>query len=491
MPNPYIPHSSPYSPYQYTPAEEAISKRSAEVASGDKKSWHDGGRALLLAVLVLTAQLCGCMAYVGVGGGFSVEFIHRDSAKSPFHDPSLTSYDRVLAAVRRSTARSSGSPGGAVSEVVSAPFEYLMYVNVGTPRTRMLALVDTGSDVVWFKCSNGTAGPPPGAPLSAVFDPSSSSSYGLVGCRSDPCRAIYGTSCGADSFCRYRSTYSDGSTTAGILSTETFTFDDAPGGCVGCRDRPQLQVARVSFGCASSVTGKAFRLTGNVGLGAGSGSLVNQIGAATSLGRRFSYCLAPFFVNSSSILSFGGRAAVTEPGVTTPLVPSAVDAFYTVLLASVKIGNSTVVPPRRSPVIVDSGTVLTYLDKGLLDQVVAEVARRINLPRKQSPEKLVDLCYDVAGETEAWAKLLPEVTLGFGGGAAITLPARNAFVEARKGTVCLAMSAVTDDGPAVATIGSIAQQDFHVGFDLDKRAITFAAADCASSYSSSTTSVSL
>ncbi|KAF7021251.1 hypothetical protein CFC21_034233 [Triticum aestivum] len=453
------------------------------------------GRALLLAVVVLTAQLCGCTAYVGDGGGFSVEFIHRDSPKSPFHDPSLTSYDRVLAAVRRSRARSrsyagGGSPGGAVSEVVSAPFEYLMYVNVGTPRTRMLALVDTGSDVVWFKCSNGTAGP---APLSAVFDPSSSSSYGLVGCRSDSCRAIYGTSCGADSFCRYRSTYSDGSTTAGILSTETFTFDDAPGGCVGCRERPQLQVPGVSFGCATSVTGKAFRLTGNVGLGAGSGSLVNQIGAATSLGRRFSYCLAPFFVDASSILSFGARAAVTEPGaVTTPLVPSAVDAFYTILLASVKVGNSTVVPPRRSPVIVDSGTVLTYLDKGLLEQVVAEVARSIKLPRKQSPEKLVDLCYDVAGESpEAWAKLLPEVTLGFGGGAAITLPARNAFVEARKGTVCLAMSAVTDDGPAVATIGSIAQQGFHVGFDLDKRAITFAAADCASSYSAPPAAVSL
>ncbi|XBI25224.1 hypothetical protein VPH35_050193 [Triticum aestivum] len=417
------------------------------------------GRALLLAVLVLTAQLCGCTAYVGDGGGFSVEFIHRDSPKSPFHDPSLTSYDRVLAAVRRSTARSSyagGSPGGAVSEVVSTPFEYLI---------------------------NGTAGPPPGAPLSAVFDPSSSSSYGLVGCRSDSCRATYGTSCGADSFCRYRSTYSDGSTATGILSTETFTFDDAPGVCVGCRARSQLLVPRVIFGCATNVTGKAFRLTGNVGLGAGSGSLVNQIGAATSLGRRFSYCLAPFFVDASSILSFGARAAVTEPGaVTTPLIPSAVDAFYTVLLASVRIGNSTIAPPKRSPVIVDSGTVLTYLDKALLDQVVAEVARRIKLPRKQSPEKLVDLCYDVAGESsEAWAKLFPEVTLGFGGGAAITLPARNAFVEARKGTVCLAMSPVTDDGPVVATIGSIAQQDFHVGFDLDKRAITFAAADCASS----------
>ena len=64
-------------------------------------------------------------------------------------------------------------------------------------------------------------------------------------------------------------------------------------------------------------------------------------------------------------------------------------------------------------------------------------------------------------------------------------------MEARKGTVCLAMSAVTDDGPAVATIGSIAQQGFHVGFDLDKRAITFAAADCASSYSAPPAAVSL
>ncbi|KAI5005068.1 hypothetical protein ZWY2020_032311 [Hordeum vulgare] len=442
------------------------------------------GRALLLIVFVLTARLCGCTGRV-VGGGFSVEFIHRDSAKSPFHDPSLTPYDRVLAAVRRSTARLYPGPGGAVSEVVSTPYEYLMYVNVGTPRTRMLALVDTGSDLVWFKCSNGTAGPPPGAPLSVAFDPSSSSSYGLLGCRSDSCHAIYGTSCDAKSFCRYRFSYADGSMTTGLLSTETFTFDDAPGGCVGCRDRPQLQVPRVNFGCATNVTGQASRLTGNVGLGAGSGSLVNQIGAATSLGRRFSYCLAPFYVNASSILSFGSRAAVTEPGaVTTPLIPSVVDAFYTILLSSVKIGSSTIMPPKRSPVIVDSGTVLTYLDKGLLDLVVAELARSIKLPRKQSPERLLDLCYDVAGETEAWVKLFPEVTLEFGGDAVITLQARNAFVEAQEATVCLAMSAVTDNRPVVATIGSIAQQNFHVGFDLDKGAMSFAAADCASSYSS-------
>ena len=115
------------------------------------------GRALLLVGIVLTAQLCGCTAYVGGGGGLSVEFIHRDSAKSPFHDPSLTAHGRVIAAALRSTARAAAlarsysvgspeqpSPKGAVSQMVSKPFEYLMYVNVGWPSTRMLAAADTG-----------------------------------------------------------------------------------------------------------------------------------------------------------------------------------------------------------------------------------------------------------------------------------------------------------------------------------------------------------
>uniref|UniRef100_R7W3E5 Uncharacterized protein n=1 Tax=Aegilops tauschii TaxID=37682 RepID=R7W3E5_AEGTA len=134
------------------------------------------GRAILLIVLVLTARSYGCTAaYVG-DGGFSVEFIHRDSVKSPLHDRSLTLHDRVLAAVRRSTARpyAGGDPSGGVAEIVSTPYEYLMYVRVGTPPTRMLALADTGSNLVWFKCRNGTSisGAPPaagGAPARSAF----------------------------------------------------------------------------------------------------------------------------------------------------------------------------------------------------------------------------------------------------------------------------------------------------------------------------------
>ncbi|XBI16357.1 hypothetical protein VPH35_058626 [Triticum aestivum] len=424
-------------------------------------------RALLLLGVVLTAQLCPCTAYVG--GGFSVEFIHRDSPKSPLHDPSLTSHDRVLAAVRRSTERSYtvGDPSGGVAEIRSSPYEYLIYVNIGTPRTRMLAIVNTGSNLVSFKCINGTSGPPPaagGSPLSYVFDTSSSSSYGFVACRLPSCHAVRGASCDANSHCQYHFSSGDGSTTDGILSTETFIFDDAPGGCVGCRERPQLQLTRVNFGCNTNTTGGSpFLLTGNVGLGAGNLSLIDQIGTQTSLGRRFSYCLAPFSINASSIINFGARATVKEPGaVTTPLIPSAVDAFYTILLTSVKIGSSTI---------------------ALLDPIVEELTKSIKLQRKQSPEKLLDLCYEVGGTIQDWVleKLFPEVTLGFGGGAVITLKVKNAFVQPQPGTVCLAMSAATDN---VAVIGNIAQQNFWLGFDLDKGAITFAAADCAKSYPS-------
>jgi hypothetical protein len=239
-------------------------------------------RALLLLVGVLTAQLCGCTAYVG-GDGFTVEFIHRDSVKSPYHDPALTAHASVLAAVRRSSAALGRSyvGSGAVSEVVSRPFEYLMYVNVGTPPTRILAVADTGSDLIWFKCgpSRAAAG---AAPPSAVFNPSSSSTFGRVGCNSDACHALAPRiSCDARSNCEYQQVYGDGSNTNGLLSTETFTFD-----------HPNLQVPKVYFGCSTSTNGY-FVVDAYVGLGPGANSLVAQLGADTSLGRRFSYCFPP------------------------------------------------------------------------------------------------------------------------------------------------------------------------------------------------------
>jgi hypothetical protein len=380
------------------------------------------------------------------------------------------------AALARSYAsRRNGSPDGAVSEVVSRSFEYLMSVNVGTPATRLLAIADTDSDLVWIKCTNGTT---MGPPQSLQFDPSSSSTFGRVGYASGACHTLSDTSCDASLNCKYLFSYEDGSSASGLLSTETFTFDDHPGGCIGCHDIPQLRVPNVNFGCSMATTG-SFLGDGLVGLGDRKVSLINQLGADNSLGRRFSYCLVTYSVNASSVLNFSDRAMVTEPGVaTTPLIPSEVDAYLTVSLESVRIGNtSTVMLPHRSSLIVDSGTTLAILGKVLLDQVVEELTQSMKLPRAQSPDKQLPLCYDVAGVSEALEKIVPDVKLGLGGGGVVTLKAENTFVKVEDGKICMALAVVSEEFPD-AILGNVEQQNMHLGFDLDKRTITFAAADC-------------
>ncbi|XP_048567698.1 aspartic proteinase CDR1-like [Triticum urartu] len=463
-------------------------------------------RALLLVAVVLTAQLCACTAYAGSGGdGFSVEFIHRDSVRSPFHDPTLTAPARVLEAARRSAARAAAlsrsyvradapSADGFVSEVTSRSSEYLMVVNIGTPPTPMVAIADTGSDLIWLNCSSGGDGPGLAAArdadaqsLGVQFDPSKSTTFSLVDCDSGACGELPDAACGTDSKCRYSYSYGDGSHTSGVLSTETFTFADAP----GARGDGTTRVAHVNFGCSTTFVG-TFIGDGLVGLGGGDLSLVSQLGADTSLGRRFSYCLVPYSVMASSALNFGSRAAVTDPGAATmPLIPSQVKAYYTVELRSVKVGSKTFAAPDQSPVIVDSGTTLTYLPEALLDPLVKELTQRIKLPPAQSPEKFLPLCFDVSGVPDGRvAAMIPEVTLGLGGGAAVTLKAENTFVEVQEGTLCLAVAAKSEQLPA-SIIGNIAQQNMHVGYDLDKGTVTFAPADCASSYPAPSPSGSL
>ncbi|KAK3164053.1 hypothetical protein QOZ80_1AG0012000 [Eleusine coracana subsp. coracana] len=431
---------------------------------------------LLLFVTLLLAGHGACFAASSVDG-FSVELIHRDSALSPFHEPALAPHARMPAAARRSL--SSDNNSGVVSEIVSRSFEYLMSVNIGTPPTRMLAIADTGSDLIWVTCRNDTGNDlveddddDDGSSSSrTVFDQSRSSTYAVVGCDSEACRPLSEASCDAGSHCQYQYAYGDGSHTAGLLSTETFTFLDA------------TRAPNVSFGCSTRSAG-TFRADGLVGLGGGALSLVSQIGAATSLGRKFSYCLVPYYsTNASSALSFGARAVVSDPGAaSTPLVQSDVAAYYTVELEAVAIGDQqTVVAAKSSStrIIVDSGTTLTFLDPALLGPLVGELERRVNLTRTRSPEQLLDLCYDVHGREETgWG--IPDVTLRFGGGAAVTLRPLNTFTLVQEGTLCLAIVTVSEAQP-MSILGNVAQQDLHVGYDLDARTVTFAPADCANS----------
>lgn len=441
--------------------------------------------------------------------GFSVELIHRDHPKSPLYNPAFSLSDRVHAAAWRSHARAnalrrsffsklytatgmssttnndspipsqppSDSPSPASTnvpietDIIANSVDYLMSVRLGTPSRQIIAIADTGSDLIWVTCKPCSDCYQQDAPL---FNPASSSSYSNLPCSSKQCYQLPSSQCddsSSASKCIYQYSYGDGSQTSGSLARETVTFNTTFGSSVG--------FPGVTFGCSHVANGTFERHSaGLVGLGAGPLSLVSQLGS--SIEHRFSYCLVPYGSTNvtTSQLNFGSDALVSGGDVeTTRMVSSSAETFYTVTLDSITVGkNNTLGSIQRSYMIVDSGTTLTYLGSTVLESLVERLAKSIGLPQVEDSQRLFPLCFD---ESDAGTDFMyPDITLQLGQ-ATVTLKPYNAFIMIKEKVRCLAMASndgITGDNLSI--LGNIAQQNFHVGFDLASRKISFAPADC-------------
>lgn len=460
--------------------------------------------------------------------GFSVELIHRDHPKSPFYNPMFSLSDCLHAAVQRSHARAKAlhriyfsgsytgmssninndspfpnlspsdspfpspaddspapylhpsdspspvsSPNGAPIEtdIIANSFDYLMSAHLGTPSRQIIAIADTGSDLVWVTCKPCSNCYQQDALL---FDPANSSSYADLPCSSKQCNQLPSSLCdnpSSASKCIYQYSYGDGSQTSGNLAQETVTFKTTSGSSAG--------FPGVTFGCSHVANGTFERHSaGLVGLGAGPLSLVSQLGS--SIEHRFSYCLVPYASTNitTSRLNFGSDAIISGDDVETArMVDGGKGTFYTVTLDSITVGkNNTLNPVQSSYMIIDSGTTLTYLDSTVLESLEETLAKSVRLPQVEDSEKLFTLCFD---ESHAESDFTyPDITLQLGQ-ATVTLKPYNAFVKTKEKVRCLAMA--SSDGIAgvnLLILGNIAQQNFHVGFDLASRKISFSPADC-------------
>lgn len=424
---------------------------------------------LLTTVMILALSRASLQNHVS----FSVDLVHRDSIKSPLHNPSHTLDDKIHAAIRRSKSRAhylqhaiaSGqnvTPSSYDSNVTASPFEYLMTIKVGTPSRSIVAVADTGSDLIWTNCKPCQKCYKQNAPL---FDPRSSSTYLDLSCNSNFCSG-FPSDC-ENKQCHYYAQYGDGSTSSGTLAQETFIFDKSDGRTVGIRN--------IVFGCAHQSQG-LFQpnMAGIVGLGGGSISLVSQLGS--SVGKRFSYCLVPYSATKvSSKLSFGSNSLFSDPNAqSTDLISGLSDTYYTISLSKITIGGLDI-EASFNDIIIDSGTTLTLLYSETVDQIVAQLEEVIPLPKVNDPD--LQLCYNVS-DVQGRNVVFPDITYTFGT-ATVTLGSRNSFITLN-GKVCLTMSGSepSADGSVVQIVGNIAQQDFHVGYDLGKRKVYFAPSDC-------------
>ncbi|XP_047180698.1 aspartic proteinase CDR1-like [Vigna umbellata] len=410
-----------------------------------------------------------------LNGGFSVEIIHRDSPKSPFYSSSETKFQRVSNALRRSINRgnhfskSMVFPNTVSATVIPDFGEYLMMYAVGTPLRNVFGVLDTGSDIIWLQC----------VPcrncfiqVTPLFNPSKSTTYKTIPCKSTLCHSVLGTSCSSSitKNCKYDISYGDGSFSQGDLSVETLTL--------GSTNGSSIPLPRTAIGCGhnNSINFKGIN-SGIVGLGRGPVSLINQLGS--SAGWKFSYCLVPETPNSkaSSRLHFGDAAVVLGPGtVSTPLFSKPQQVFYYLTLKGFSVGNN-----RREfgsslsrfggegNIVIDSGTTLTLLPDDVYIWLESAVSHAVKLNPVQDPNQVLGLCY--RGTLD---KLdFPVITAHFRG-ANVLLHPINTFVEVADKVLCLAFQP-TQNG---AVFGNLAQQNLFVGYDLKKNTVSFKQTDC-------------
>jgi len=416
-----------------------------------------------------------CLCYVSfseaLNGGFTVEIIHRDSPKSPLYRPTQTQFQRFSNAVRSSIHRAnrfnktSVSPNTVESNVTLDIGDYTMSYSVGTPEFQVFGIVDTGSDIIWLQCQPCKICYDQTTP---VFNSSNSKTYKTLPCSSSSCKSVFNTcSSPQEKTCEYSIRYEDGTHSEGDLSLETLTLGSTNGSSV--------QFPATVIGCGRNNSFSSEKSSGIVGLGSGPVSLISQL--SSSIGGRFSYCF-PMINDKPSKLSFGDAAVVSGSGtVSTPIGYHDQETHYYLTLEALSVGNNRIEFRNSSSgsngegnIIIDSGTTLTLLPGYVYTKLASAVAKEIKLDRVEDAFNQLSLCYKgKLDEVHA-----PVITAHFRGDADVKLNVENSFIDGGDGVVCFAFVA----SESFSILGNMAQRNLLVGYDLQKKTVSFKPTDC-------------
>lgn len=419
------------------------------------------------------------------------KLIHRDSVLHPYYNPKETITDRAERAVRGSKARltylQQAKMKGTTYRDDDIPNDrdviwdtivadegliFLANFSVGKPPVAQLAVVDTGSSLLWIQC----------IPCinclhltTPIFDPSKSLTYANFSCNTF-CLNLIGCQCDQFDHVTFDMSYGDGTNIKGTIASEQLTFETFDEGTVA--------VPNITFGCGHVIktrhTGRHW--TGVMGLGTGLPSLAGQFG------NRFSYCLGnisdPFYNYNHLVLGDGADVQ----GYSTPF--ETINGNYYVTLEGISIGETKLeidleVFARTSyggGVIIDSGSTLTTLPYEAFTLLAYEVRNLTDgiLTRIKDNTQWWELCYN--GDVTRDLSGFPVVTIHFAGGADLVLDPASLFYQRAKDKFCMAIEPdnVSNDNVVFPTniIGVMAQQNYNVAYDLEEKLIYFQRIDC-------------
>ncbi|CAL1359369.1 unnamed protein product [Linum trigynum] len=419
----------------------------------------------------------------------TTQVIHRDSYFSPLYNATATTADRAARIIEATLARysqliSSYNDDRPLAVDIVAPGIWgikfnIFYVNfsIGDPPVPQLAVMDTGSDLLWVKC-------PPCSPCSTssgatYFYSFNSKTYSPFPC-TDDCEKCTGGWPWSPKHCKYKIDYAGGHSSEGVYATEQLTFQTSNNGFV-------TTIPKALFGCSSKQSGPEGldpHVNGVLGLMAGAGAddfPDGQFPLVTRLGTSFSYCVGSLSDRyyPHNHLSFGD--SVDLIGGSTPLYLE--DGRYFVHLSGISLGGKMLDIKKevfakmalRKKIEMDSGTELFLLYTEAFEVLKAEIERlafwELMTPVLSPPSPL-ELCYK--GTVEKEARRFPAMGTRFVGGVELVVDQFGVFLQVKDDVFCLAIVRSKD----VSVIGMMAQQGYNVGYDLKAMTVSFQKMDC-------------
>ncbi|XP_010267877.1 PREDICTED: aspartic proteinase nepenthesin-1-like [Nelumbo nucifera] len=445
-----------------------------------------GFPVLSLFVYVFTLSLLQ-YSTIAKTTGFSLELLHRDSPLSPLYPGNLTRLQRLQRLVKISDARMNYLKSAMAIETSNTtvqpdmirpkvgadtyPFLYVVRIGIGTPYKGYNLIMDTGSELIWTQCQPCSSC---FAQKDPIFDPRQSQSYRKLPCQHPLCKNLQ---C-VNGECIYTKQYASGSSTKGVLSSETFTF---------LSSNQSLEAKNgLYFGCSNQNLNFKFDggIDGIVGMNRGVVSLVAQL--RDQINRRFSYCLveSALSMKVTSYLRFGSDIVIKGGKLQkTPFLQYKKNPnMFALDLVDITVGTHRMnfqpgtfasKPDGSGGCIIDSGSAFTYIDQkpydsvkgALMDYFANQKLKRIN----QRPLGL-DLCYVLPTNFN----LFPNFIFHFRGADLEVIP-ENAFYVSRKDRFfCLAMK--PDQG--LTTLGAMQQQNVRFIYDANRNALSFVSEDC-------------
>ncbi|XP_038691063.1 probable aspartic protease At2g35615 [Tripterygium wilfordii] len=426
-------------------------------------------------ISILISLIVSIQSLVGEKGNvISIDLIHRDSMLSPFYNRSISPSELLRRAVLRSLSHANNfnshmhsKAKDIQSEVTRNEFEYLMKIYIGENHYQALALVSTGSQLVWIQCDPCKDCYEQDAP---PFKPSNS--YQELPYDNEFCRVFEKRSrVEPSNQCEYKYVYEKNGFTVGVLGTETFYFDSANGELVS--------LPKFVFGCGHKNKIKFGRLVqGVVGLGRGKLSLISQLGS--DIEHILSYCLVSRSEKTKvSKLKIGQKAKISggRRRVSTPLSFEDPSPYYYLTLEGISVGTKKIVTKntRHSNIIIDSGTVMTVLHPGVydvLEKLIIAIIKKSdeNIEPTKDPSGTFSLCYDKGFNIK-----FPTLIFHFSG-ADVHLKRRNTYVQYFD-YICMTIARHSSND-AISIFGSSAQVNFEVEYDLNQKLVSFAQTDC-------------